>query len=701
VAFRHSPVLLLLWACLACGAASAESVWVVAPGEPGPDIPPQGRSLFDHLTSDDGRQVVPFPYEALLASLREKLNPENAYLGQTIKQVLIPLGRSLQREAAAPYFFSSPRIVLAVDAEPATTPSDTGILLRDRLFMGYLEAANVLEIISYNESAARFEFQVVHDYRAGGSPKVRYARRLVCTACHQNAAPIFARPLWDETNANSRVARQLQKRTGAEYLGTPNKLGIDVAYAIDNSTDRANEFTLTQKLWQQGCGRGDAVAQCRAALLTRTLQYALTGGRGFDDESDDYKDSLREPMRDSRQHLWPQGLWIPDPDIPNRRPLAGIGAQDQTAKPLAQRSNITAAFEPLAPRPPQSSWNPDTEAWVDRAVSGLAQFLTTDDARRIDAYLAQAPVRQSNATAQCDVMRTNRETGTERIKLDCQSDDLSFKGLLYRTLSNGGLSGRMRNMQLHGEELGVLRIAGDQNSDGQYQIVLKRADSPLRLRRSNGDELLELTLRLSQQEPTRAVADLAIRHDGQLLGQIMRRLASDPDSHLASGPFRRADILPELFDALGLEPLTWCCTDTSALPPAEVEPSAPPPDQPRLAAFLKACAGCHRSSAPFPPNFLAGGAEQILRKIAHCGERIQYRLAMWDIDPANRAKTPMPPLHSVSLRKDGGKHWMSGLLPELRQALREITASEASPLPEERETLTRPYAGLRSCLPAS
>ena len=695
---------MLLWLCLACGAANAEPVWVVAPGDPGPDIPPQGRSLFDYLTSEDGRQVVPFPYEALLASLQAKLDPENAYLGQTVKQVLIPLGRSLQREAAAPYFFASPRVVLAVDTEPATTPSNTGMLLRDRLFIGYLEAANVLEVISYNEASARFEFQVVHDYRAGGNPQVVYARRLVCTACHQNSAPIFARPLWDETNANAKVASQL-RNNGTDHQGIPNKLGVDIAYAIDNSTDRANGFALTQKLWRQGCGDGDKGARCRAALLTRTLQYAFTGGRGFSNESNDYKESLHDPMLESRQQLWPRGLWIPDPDIPNRRPLDGFlletaGVADQAQKALAERSNITATFEPLAPRPPQSTWNPDPDAWVARAVSGLTQFLSKDDVRRIDAYLAKTQVDESSATTQCDSARTV-QSGAERIKLDCRSDTFSFRGLLYRDLSDSRLSGRLRNMQLHDEELGSLTLTGNRDSDGQYRVKLQRTDTPLSLRRGNGDELLRLTLRWQQREPTRMLAELTVRHDGQLLRQAIYRLASNPESYLASGPFRRADILTELFESLGLKKLAWCCTDTGALPPPRVEPSEAPPNEPRLAAFLKACAGCHRSSAPFPPNFLAGDAEQALRKIAHCGERIQYRLAMWDTAHQKRSKTPMPPLHSVSLRKDGGRHWMSGLLPELRKALHEITASESSPLPTEQETVTRPYVELRSCLPVS
>ena len=91
----------------------------------------------------------------------------------------------------------------------------------------------------------------------------------------------------------------------------------------------------------------------------------------------------------------------------------------------------------------------------------------------------------------------------------------------------------------------------------------------------------------------------------------------------------------------------------------------------------------------------------MLRAIAHCGERIQYRLAMWDLAPDNRAKTPMPPLHSVGLQKGDDTHWMSGLLAELRKALREIAESESRPLPAEKETVTRPYVDLRPCLPLS
>ncbi len=147
------------------------------------------------------------------------------------KAVLIPLGRSLQRNSAAPEFFAYPRAVVAADAEPAGTGD---LYLKDRLYLGYQEKANLLEVISYNEDAGRFEFQVVTDYRAGGTPRIAYANRTLCVACHQNAAPIFSRAVWDETNANPRVAALLASQR-KDFHGIPVDRGVDVPNAIDDA----------------------------------------------------------------------------------------------------------------------------------------------------------------------------------------------------------------------------------------------------------------------------------------------------------------------------------------------------------------------------------------------------------------------------------------------------------------------------------
>ncbi|MGH6622591.1 MAG: hypothetical protein ACREBN_01400, partial [Burkholderiaceae bacterium] len=170
--------------------ASAQAVpqWAVDPAQPGPNLPPTGRSVFDALTADG----VPFPFEALV----RKIEARSCAEGRCTTAVLVPLGRSLQRASAAPDFFAFPRVVVAVTGEGRGT-----LHAKDRLYLGYQERSQLIEVISYNESAARFEFQLVRNYAQGARPEIVYAERAVCTACHQNQAPIFARQVWDETNA--------------------------------------------------------------------------------------------------------------------------------------------------------------------------------------------------------------------------------------------------------------------------------------------------------------------------------------------------------------------------------------------------------------------------------------------------------------------------------------------------------------------
>ena len=120
-----------------------------------------------------------------------------------------------------------PRAVVAADRGPPLRPERSGMLLADRLYLGYQEKAATIEVISYNEAAGRFEFQVVRDYREGGEAKVYYADRPTCVACHRNHAPIFSRPLWDETNANAAIAATLASVRDAFY-GIPVARGRTV-----------------------------------------------------------------------------------------------------------------------------------------------------------------------------------------------------------------------------------------------------------------------------------------------------------------------------------------------------------------------------------------------------------------------------------------------------------------------------------------
>jgi hypothetical protein len=459
-------------------AAPRGPVWAVDPGDPGPSLPPVGRSLFDQLVSEPGPgggeavYRVPFPFAELVRRVEEALGqdaeevprpgaaeePEPAP-APPLRRVLIPFSRSLQRNAARPEFFRYPRALLAVDGEgvplggspagPAATPDWVGLpaspgrphllhrLLKDRLFLGYQEKAGVLEVISYNEEAGRFEFQVVRDYRPGAEPQVVYAPRALCATCHQNAAPIFSRQLWDETNANPRIARELRRAGRAaarEVYGFPLEVGVEVPFAFQSSADRANLLAVYQLLWREGCGgAGEPVTPpisparpatpprlspflsppqpsrspqeggareraCRAALFTAVLQQAL-GGR-FDAAAPAFRDRFTAPFEEAWQARWPGGLAVPDPDLPDRDPLAEEATgplqlslpqsleatQAALLAGLVRESHVPAPLEPLNLRPPLETWLPG-RASVERLVAGLADFLPGADLAALDRRL--------------------------------------------------------------------------------------------------------------------------------------------------------------------------------------------------------------------------------------------------------------------------------------------------------------------------
>src|SRR3546814_9204248 len=86
--------------------------WAVRASKPGSDRPPAGRSLFDFVTTREqgGARVydIPFPFEALLQRINARAGCDAG--DDCLRVVLIPLGRSLQRLAAAPDFFAHPQI---------------------------------------------------------------------------------------------------------------------------------------------------------------------------------------------------------------------------------------------------------------------------------------------------------------------------------------------------------------------------------------------------------------------------------------------------------------------------------------------------------------------------------------------------------------------------------------------------------------
>jgi hypothetical protein len=649
----------IAWPNVGWGQRSDESAppeWVASPAQAGPDLPPTGRSLFDFVATRevDGRRVydIPFPFEAFTARVAVRAGCEVD--ARCIKAVLIPLGRSLQRTAAAPEYFKYPRAVVAVDGEP---PAGAHALLKDRLYLGYHEKAAVIEAISWNEAAGRFEFQIVQDYRPGGAPRVSYARRAVCTACHQNLAPIYSRQVWDETNANPRVAAALAKFRDSFY-GIPVHRGVDIPDAIDAATDRANRFALMQRLWREACGTDAiAAARCRSALLTAALQYRLTGDRTFDARAPEWREAFLPVFDAAFSARWPGGLAIGNPDIPNRDPLLMEGGRLAEGLALA---HVAAPFDPLAPRRPIEVLRNGQANTPQRVVAWLAGFIAAADVRALDEFLAARTdgVRRT-FNAPCKVAKRAKS-----LRFDCSAGDPSALDAMQLAgsvrLGAGGrvAGGTLNQLAAAGASLTNLSVVGGTLDKRGGRLALEVASASgsqgLRGRLADGAAITGMVL---TWPPTGAASS-----DGPELAASVRMttldsfptvraaldaLAAEPTDALGAQAFGRARVLSALFIRLGVPERTWCCENVAGLPPAVAEPAAPAPpaDGPaqRFAAFYPLCATCHATESRFPPNFLAGSSERVAAAVRHCAPRIYVRLAMWRVAPADRAKTPMPP----------------------------------------------------------
>jgi mono/diheme cytochrome c family protein len=363
---------------------------------PGEDLPPGGtRSLFDHLIAQ--HEQLPYPFEKLVALIQAQ-DPE----GRAPVALLIPKGRSLLKASA---HFERPRVLVAADFQTPNTGAAFGLPARGRLFLGFVEDAAEIEVISYNEAAGRYEFQLVQDYREGGVPRIVYARRAICTTCHQGAAPIFPQRPWSETNANPAIAARIAEARGADrYRGVPAALARAVPERFDELTDVANFVPVTQRLWLDGCGPGAAGNACRRELFRLAIDFAIDPGN-FDGGA------ATETLRAMQAASWPPaGIAVADPDIRNRDPLAeqlgtrewlrglllprrretGLDANESIAA-FEKLPKLPAELDPVVHRAPKRVLTP---AVVD-GVFGLAQMFTPADVQVLERVAGDAARRRA------------------------------------------------------------------------------------------------------------------------------------------------------------------------------------------------------------------------------------------------------------------------------------------------------------------
>jgi hypothetical protein len=683
--------------------------WAVDPARAGQDVPPAGRSLFDFAVTReaDGKPLhdVPFPFGELVRHLEARAGCREP----CAKQVLIPLGRSLQRTAASPAFFEFPRVVAAIDAAPAAPGAP---LLKDRIYLGYQEKSDLVEVISYNEAAGRFEFQIVRDYRAGGAREVVYARRAMCAACHQNLAPIFSRQVWEETNANPRVAAALARpangagRERAAYAGVPIHRGVDVPNAIDAATDRANLLGVWQLLWRAGCGDGAAGARCRGAALVAALQYRLTDERAFDERSPAWRNDFLPAFGSAWSARWPAGLAIPSADIPNRDPLPPEGAPRVSGLAAA---HVPPAFEPLTPRAPLEVWTGNGQT-ARQFVAGLAGFVTAAEAAALERELAARARRERSAEvrreAPCEVAWTG---SSARFKCVGTGDaPLRVAGRLD-----------LRGIRIAGGELGALEVDGApplehlEVAGGVFDPGAGRATFTLGghgARLADGAAVTGIRLDWKSAEArgrgaageASARATVTAIDDFAPVRNAVAALAAESgaDAALAPRAFSRTRVLAPLFAQLGVPVREWCCDDASRLPPVLVE--APEPPMPAdgaaapFAAFYPLCASCHATAERSPPNFLAGPPERVAASVKQCAPRIYARLALWREAPATRDKTPMPP-PMPSAR--GAAYEPPPAIGGLERTAADLVRAESGAAPRLEALLANGYERLRPCLP--
>ena len=701
--------------------------WAVDPGEPGPDLPPAGGSAFDAVfsraTPEGVVHDIPFPFSSLLQRLAWAAGAQRM-ARSPLDATLIPLGRSLQREAAAPDYFASPRLVVAVTGAPDDGSGPLGVKLENRLFLGYQPRSEVLEIISYNEAAARFEFQVVHGYGPERALSARYARRALCLSCHQNAAPIFADASWGETTADAQVARRLQA-LGPIFHGVAVAAGDRAVVAIDIAADQASLLPVYQRLWSEGCASDDAreVAACRAGALQAMLQYRLSNAAGFDRHAPLYAGGYLPVQRRNWHARWPQGLLIPDSNLPDRAPLMSPSP-----------SLVPSALDPLNPRPPMARWQASFARDLERMVRGLSRELPEQHVTLLDRHLRAggegAPGRELSAP--CQIVRRGFAGEARLYQIECTgageqssgfallaqvhvSADGAAQGTAALEIDGGSHAQRTVTGRLTRASRIVLQLS---ERDGASPVRAPDGATPLRasdgatpIRAPDGNTIGALALSWNQDLDENAAridakGTLTVLRDFLPVAAAIARLAANagPDSPLLADRFDGVRLSHWLLHELDVPSDAPCCAvlplpaprlavdtpATHAVLAVELEHRGP------LQTFNHFCGACHGGDTIHPPGFLHGEGQRVLDALARCAERIYFRLSMWQRDSAEQAVPPMPPMNGLRLAHTTAQEWRAS------ESLQRLTAyARARITGEGRDpdaVLAGRYHAARSCL---
>lgn len=690
--------------------------------------PTVGRSFFDKVFSEKGQYEIPYPFTKVLNRLSEYTGQKvNNPDGTGIKVAIIPMGRSLQRNAgldagkltSIDQFFRYPRIVVGVDEE---TNFENSLLLnlKNKMYLGFNEKAQVIEAISYNEELGRYEYQVVNNYGEGKTPEVTYANRSLCLSCHQNQAPIFSRGPWSESNANPVMAEKLQAVfdrafgkavcSGAKsqtycyqdktplYFGAPIHIESNVTRQLDTSTDLANLTHAYQKMWREFCQN----EHCRLAHLQSMILYRLTWQEGLR-SSEAVKHEVNE-MEQTWLVRFPWGLGIPNPDIPDRDPLKDVqkdppisdlstvseSSRHQVLQVLAF-SKIPSAFEPLLPRAPIAIWK-DTEvdgAGANRLIRGLSQEFTLGDLKLIDQWLKSNRSEKDILVSLTSLCEVKKEKTILNISCKGETEEsFSFDAAIDLNRSQRPFS--LSELNYKSKTLGCqpqssffcpkffdLQGVYTQVSESHAKIGLQFKNG-LGLKNSEAYDMSEVHLDLDAK-----IAQLKIYDPVPYLSSSLQAKIKEL---FPTKVFNRFQIMKTLTDISSAN-LAHVQNEDYLQVPMRVQHSFAAEELEQnmsgFALMKNVCAQCHQSNSHSPPHFMGTltqplNDQEMCQQIEPCAPRMIYRLKMrqCSTDEKQKKKNAMPPEHFF---KDEAsiQQWVSTYNPKVIKFLSSLVDEEA------------------------
>jgi mono/diheme cytochrome c family protein len=241
------------------------------------------------------------------------------------------------------------------------------------------------------------------------------------------------------------------------------------------------------------------------------------------------------------------------------------------------------------------------------------------------------------------------------------------------------------------------------------RLIGRDGETPLRA--PDGNAFLDFALVWDEGVPdsaTRfdATGTLSVAGDFEAVAAAVEDLAAEASaaSPLLDPRFDGARLSAWLLAKVGVMPAPECC-DSRPTPeprldvetgPAETALSVALEHRGPLLTFRRYCGACHGSDTTFPPGFLRGGEEAMLSTLAHCAERIYYRLSMWHRPTERQGVPPMPPPQGLSLADITPGDWRrSESLERLTAYMHELLLDQGR---DPDALLDESYQATRACL---